>query len=90
MILIPGIIPYDPNLADWNIFDLGTTAVDRNGQPLPASGCLDLIAVAPTALIVLHIVIKYKEIGAADLIKIPPPGNVGWLEDDSVHFSAIS
>src|SRR5687768_7964439 len=64
--------------------------VDRNRQPLFSLMSLDLIAVTPAMLIVLHIIIEDKQIRAADLVKIAPPGNVGRLQDDNVHFPTIS
>ena len=32
--------------------------VDRNGQPLLSLNCLDLVAVAPTVLVVLNIIVE--------------------------------
>src|SRR5215207_150321 len=78
----PGVLPDDPNLMDGNILGLGPAAMDRDGQPLPATWSLDLVAIAPAAFIVLDVIIKNKQIGTVDLIKISSPWDVGWLEND--------
>jgi hypothetical protein len=64
--------------------------VHGNRQPLFSLMGLDLVSVAPAMLIILHIIVKDEYIRAADLIKIPPPGNIGRLQDDNVHFPTIS
>jgi hypothetical protein len=60
MILIPGVIPDNPNLVDGDVFDLRAAAVDGNRQPLLALWRFDLIAVPPAPFIVLHIIVKDK------------------------------
>src|SRR5215211_4222381 len=65
-------------------------AMYRDGQPPFSLRGLDLVAVAPAVLIILHVIIENKKIGAADLIKVPAPGNVGGLNNGDVHWPAVS
>ena len=49
----------------------------------------DLVAVAPTVFVVLHIIVEDKKVGAADLVEVAAPGDVRRLQDDNVHFSMV-
>ena len=90
MRLIPGSISDDADLVDGNVLRLRPMAVDRNRQPLPATRGLDPVAVTPTTLVILHVVIKDKQIGPPDLVKIASPRNVGRLQNYSIQLSTIS
>src|SRR5689334_18705443 len=86
VILTPWIVPRDLNLINRNIFRLRPMTMNGDRQPLFATGRLDLIAIAPTALIILDIIVKNKQVGAADLVKIAAPRNIGGLENNNFHL----
>src|SRR5215208_4119413 len=89
MIPPPRLGPVDAHI--FNGSSLGyALAVDRDGEPLFALCSLDLVAVAPAVLVILHIIVEDKQIGAADLIKITAPRNIRRLQNNDVHFPAVS
>lgn len=59
--------------------------VDRDGQPLLPLYGLDLIAVAPTVLVVLNIIVEDEKVCSMDLVENSAPGDVGRLQDDYIH-----
>ncbi len=59
MLFGPGFAPVDPYILDR--YPLRHAfAVHRDGDPLLALDCFDLVAVAPAMFVILHIVIEYK------------------------------
>src|SRR4051812_18569331 len=53
-----------------------------NRQPDHAFRPLHAVAVAPTVLIELHVVIMHENVGFAQEIEISEPGEVARLQDD--------
>ena len=84
MRLCPRLGPVNAHILDGDTLH-DTFAMHRDGEPLFALMGLDLVAVAPAMFVVLNIIIKDKQISAANLIEISPPGNIGRLQDDNVH-----
>ncbi len=82
---VPGLAPIDLHLFDRDRLFHHAGAVHRDGQPLPALRRFDLVAIAPAVFIVLDIIVKNKYIRPVDLVEIPTPGDVGWLQDDTIH-----
>ena len=81
MFVVPGPFPADMDLVDRYVVNLSAMTVDRDGEPLGAMRGFDPIAVAPSPLVILDIIIKHKDIRLQDLVEITPPGDIGWLED---------
>jgi len=55
---------------------------NRDRQPDGAFRPLHAVAVAPTVLVELHVVIVHENVGFAQEIEISEPGQVAWLQDD--------
>ena len=55
--------------------------LDRNGEPLRPLWCLDLIAVAPVAPGVLHVVEQDEFIDGGDHVKVALPRDIVGLND---------
>ncbi len=60
---IPGFIPSDLDLINWYIFRLRAVRFHRYGKPFFTMRSFYLVAVSPTSFIILHIVVKNKEVG---------------------------
>ncbi len=52
-----------------------------NGNPLKPGRRLDLVSIAPTVFIVLHVVVKDKRIRAPDEVEISAPRKIRRLHD---------
>jgi hypothetical protein len=59
--------------------------MNRDGDPLPSLRGLDLVSIPPAMLVVLHVIVKNEEVGAADLVEIAPPRQIGRLQDYNFH-----
>src|SRR6516162_2273721 len=55
---------------------------DGNSQPLRALGRLDAVAIAPTVLVELNVVVNDENIAAVKLGEIAEPGQVARLQND--------
>ena len=85
MLPTPVGLPIDFDLVDGNVLFHITLGQNRNGQPDRAVFGLNTISVTPTVLVVLDLIEKNKYIGFLDLVKVPPPGDVGGLDDGAVQ-----
>ena len=79
MLVVPGLAPVDEDLVDGSVLDRRAATVDWDGQPLNPLMGLDAVAIAPTVLVVLDIIIKDENVSLIDLVEIAAPGDVRGL-----------
>jgi hypothetical protein len=59
----------------------------RNGQPLRAVLRLDSVAIAPSVLVVLHIVVVHEHVRTTQLIEEAKPGQISGLQHDERAYT---
>lgn len=60
-----------------------------NRQPFWTARRFDAIAISPTSAVILHIIIKDKDIGLGYLMKHPAPWDVGRLQYCALHLELV-